>query len=1480
MFLPQWSVRHIAFILTRVCTVRRRLFPLSLTLLIALSGFCVHATAQTTTVLTVSPASAAYGSVFKMTAVVSQGATHPTGGTVTFTDTFNSSQHILGTVQVQSARGTAGTAILQQTLGGIGTHSITAKFNQTKLFASSTSSAQSVAVTGLYPTVTSLSQTGGSVGNWSLLTTVTGVGSKSLSPTGNISVLDTSNGNYPLGTTSLGAGTIAQQFVAGSGSPITVGNSPQSVVAGDFNNDGFPDLAVLDVGDSRVSILLGNGLGGFTAAAARPRTGGNAVAIAAFDLDGDGNQDLIVANSSSSTVNILLGNGDGSFRTRTTSSLSGTPQALAIGDFNGDGIPDVAVTNGSNLVYILLGTGTGTFTVSTGSPFTVDNGVSSIAVGDFNRDGYLDFATANKTASSITVMQGDGTGNVFTSITGASLSLAGSAAPTSIIAADFDRDGKIDIAVAEFSLNQIGVLRGNGDGTFGLQAIYPSGTQPIALVTGDFNADGIPDIAVVNATGTGTSLLLGTGTGTFLSQIQTGVGTTPEALAAADFDGDGNSDLAVANTGDNNVSILLNQITDTASALLTGISIPGSGNHQLDATYAADAHFSASTSSQISLAASPIATTTSLNTSLTSTTYGQQVVLTATLSVSQVGTLSPSSTDIVTFLDNGTAFATAPVSSGVATLNTTGLGVGSHPITAVFSGDSNFLTSTSSAVTVVVAKATPVITWPSPAAITYGTLLSTTQLNATATVGGVNVPGTYTYTPAAGTVLPVGTRTLSVQFIPTSTTNYNSTTQTTTIQVNKATPVITWATPASINYGTPLNLVQLNAVASNTTIVPLTGYANVYGIYTDGTSFGTGGFDGGGNSYSSNSLGTSLTWNGVTYPVGPANGLSAISNLSAPFPLPAGYYSTISLIGAMVNNSATAYSISVNYTDGTSVASTLNMSDWVYPQNFSDESVLKCAVARDTSGGGQDTHSTCVFGYTIPVNSAKIVQSITLPASRNTVFLGVSVTAPPVAGGFTYTPPAGTVLTVGPHTLSTTFVPTDTADYANATAAVPIVVTRANPTLTWATPASISYGTPLSATQLNATATVNSGMVIPPVSSSYRVSAIVTDGDVFQASGFAGTSSAYSANLLGSSIVWNGTTFPLGTPNLPNGLSSSTIPLPQSNFNTLYLVGAGNGNQTNQTFTISYTDGTNVSTQLSLSSWTQSMGYAGESIAVTAAHQNQSNGSTSAVTTYVYGYQIPLNPAKVLSSITLPNNTNVVILSMALSTSATPAATVPGTIVYSPVSGTILPVGTNTLSATFTPTDITTYSNASASVQIVVTKQTGEAITLTSSALSSPFAATVTFTATLPSGATGTVAFFDGATSLGSSTLSGGVATYNTSSLTVGTHSITAVYSGDTNYATVTSAALSEVITKGTATVTIAGVPNPSAYVQSVTITITVTGVGGKIPTGTVTLTDNGTAFGSTLTLDVTGKTTYSVSTLTAGSHTIIATYSGDATYQ
>ncbi len=148
--------------------------------------------AQTATIttLSVNPASAANGSVFTMTATVKAGATQMAGGTVTFLDTYNSITQVLGTVQVQSANGTKGNAVLHQQLGGIGTHSIVATFNAPKSFSTSSSTAHSVTVIGMYATVASLAFTG-LPGNYSLTATLMGAGSNSLSPTGNVSFLDT-----------------------------------------------------------------------------------------------------------------------------------------------------------------------------------------------------------------------------------------------------------------------------------------------------------------------------------------------------------------------------------------------------------------------------------------------------------------------------------------------------------------------------------------------------------------------------------------------------------------------------------------------------------------------------------------------------------------------------------------------------------------------------------------------------------------------------------------------------------------------------------------------------------------------------------------------------------------------------------------------------------------------------------------------------------------------------------------------------------------------------------------------------------------------------------------------------------------------------------------------------------------------------------------------------------------------------------------
>ena len=352
--------------------------------------------AATTTTLTVTSSgsgvtSVASGTVVTLTATVVSGSTAVNPGQVKFcvaTAAHCEDSALLATAQLT----TAGTATYKFH-PGLGSHSYQAIFVGTSSYAKSTSASAALTVTGLFPTTTAISSSG-SVGNYTLNAMVTGTGGGTLSPTGQVSFLDTTNGNASLGSSALEPAAV--QSFAVSSVPVP-GNEPLYVAVGDFNGDGILDFATANQADTTVTLMLGNGDGTFTFKSSPDVVDTPGGCIAVSDFNGDGIPDLAVTTNDindHAKVVVLLGKGDGTFTTKSTLTVGDNPQFIAVGDFNGDGIPDLATSDqDDNTVTVLLGNGDGTFT--TKSTLAVAGAPVTIVVSDFNGDGILDLAVAN-----------------------------------------------------------------------------------------------------------------------------------------------------------------------------------------------------------------------------------------------------------------------------------------------------------------------------------------------------------------------------------------------------------------------------------------------------------------------------------------------------------------------------------------------------------------------------------------------------------------------------------------------------------------------------------------------------------------------------------------------------------------------------------------------------------------------------------------------------------------------------------------------------------------------------------------------------------------------------------------------------------------------------------------------------------------------------------------------------------------------------
>jgi hypothetical protein len=377
--------------------------------------------------------------------------------------------------------------------------------------------------------------------------------------------------------------------------PVGAPAAPISVAVGSLRGNGIQDIVTDNINTHTVSVLLGNGDGTFGSPVQYPFDENSWQDLALGDVNGDGHLDIVVAGS---TTSVLLGNGDGTFQPAITTRFGAALGQLAdfkLADINGDGKLDIVAVNsiGSQAVLtVALGNGDGTFRApySFNAPAFIPN---SLALGDFNGDGILDVAIASSetffdpetgeifAVGAVTIFPGTG-GGFF----GAPTAINTNGGARSIVAGDFNGDGHLDLLTIDTSVGNppsISVLPGNGDGTFGAPITTPTPQGPLGpVVVADFNRDGILDVAAVSSTRNSVNVFLGNGDATFQAPLTFAVGTNPFGLAVGDFNGDDFPDLVTANFGaSHSVSVLLND-AGWGTAPSGGRSLPRGSAHSFD----------------------------------------------------------------------------------------------------------------------------------------------------------------------------------------------------------------------------------------------------------------------------------------------------------------------------------------------------------------------------------------------------------------------------------------------------------------------------------------------------------------------------------------------------------------------------------------------------------------------------------------------------------------------------------------------------------------------------------------------------------------------------------------------------------------------------------------------------------------------------------------------------------------------------------
>jgi hypothetical protein len=369
-------------------------------------------------------------------------------------------------------------------------------------------------------------------------------------------------------TFGLGNGTFVSQMIYSTG----FDSHPQDVITGDINNDNNLDIIVVNSKHDSIGTIMGYGNGSFAAETVHSTgAGSHPSAVVLGDFNNDNRSDLLVVNTDTDSIAMFVGYDYALFETPKTyqSAENVGPYVVVTSDFNYDNYLDIAVAFFySGTVSILLGYGNGSFHDMMTYPQEIDSTLSALSVADVNKDGNLDIVVADSGTNNILILFGYGNGSFATSMT---ISTGSNSMPTAIAIADFNKDDSLDIAVINFYSNNVGILLGYGNGSFATITTYPTGFQshPVAITVSDFNRDDRLDIAIVNRDTSNIGIFLGFGNGSFENQVSYSVDffQSPCSIVVLDFGDDNQFDIITADYDGDGIGILLGYRNGTFGAL-------------------------------------------------------------------------------------------------------------------------------------------------------------------------------------------------------------------------------------------------------------------------------------------------------------------------------------------------------------------------------------------------------------------------------------------------------------------------------------------------------------------------------------------------------------------------------------------------------------------------------------------------------------------------------------------------------------------------------------------------------------------------------------------------------------------------------------------------------------------------------------------------------------------------------------------------